>query len=320
LEVYPPSLRSAPLRALRAQVRAREAETWYRFGDQGRACALWSQVAREDRLQPAPIKNIAVALTIGGERSHATQTWQAYCELLYARAVMAGDVRVDAADRIAFHRHFGGSYGPAALAVCSPTDEQPEADVSVAAFLASRERVGLFVRHKLLETLNAKLDFASPSLLLGVARSDDQEVRRQARDRLLALVAIAVKSLPSRVRAGFEAICKEQVEAAYRDSWSARQRTRALDPWYQDEVERQLEWIRAVSELKRRLERTAQWRLQRLPRRQARKIVDELILLDRIPVASSEELLRTMRRDARKRGDPASLQEVFATLRSKFES
>jgi hypothetical protein len=192
--------------------------------------------------------------------------------------------------------------------------------VSVSAFLASHERVALFVRHKFLEVLNAKLDFASPSVLLGVARSDDHQIRRQARDALLALVASAVGSLPSPVRAGFEAIAREQVHAAYRDSWSAGQRTRTLDPWYEEEIERHLEWIRAVSELKQRLERMAQRRLKRLPRRQARKVLDELVLLDRIPLVSSEELLRALRRDARKRGDPASLQEAFTTLRGKFGS
>ena len=56
---------------------------------------------------------------------------------------------------------------------------------AVAAFLGSRSRLRAFTRHKLLELLAGKLDFASPALLLGVAREDGEDQRTRAREDLL---------------------------------------------------------------------------------------------------------------------------------------
>jgi tetratricopeptide (TPR) repeat protein len=320
LDAYPPDLRTrSPLRALRAHVRAREAETSYRLGKHDRARALWSQVVREDRLEPAAMKNIAVVRTLGGDHVHRLEAWRSYCELLYQRAILAGTPRVDAGARIAFHRHFGAAYAPASLAVCSSTEQPPEQDdAAKAAFVRSQLRVALFVRHKLLECLNARLDFASPALLLGVARSDDDELRRKARDGLLTLLRHATRSLPVRVRREFATLGEHSIQAAYQDSSAAQRRTLAEDPWFTGELERYREWRRAVGDLKWRLHSLVRWQLQTKAVRGGRRVVNELLLLDLIPLGDSEELLRVIRRDTRGRHDPASVQGLFTQLWDEF--
>jgi hypothetical protein len=146
-----------------------------------------------------------VLTTLAGGGGLAMEAWGAYCEALYAQAILTGSVRVQAKERTALHRHLGGAYAPETLAA-GPDSELPKRDgqdgLTEAAFLSQRGVVGLFVRHKLLEWLNAKLDHSSPSLLLGIDRRHDEDAREEARIALLSLLWEVTPALPERLRLG----------------------------------------------------------------------------------------------------------------------
>jgi tetratricopeptide (TPR) repeat protein len=316
LDRYPPDVRSSPpMRALRRLVLSRHAETWYRLGDSNRARALWSRVVREDRLDPRALKNLAVLASVGGDRSHEMEAWRTYCETLYELAVLVRNPRVRAKERAGLHRQLGGAYAPASLAVCPEAEEPVEVPkLSVVSFLGNRAAVRIFVGHTLLQYLNAKVDFTSPSLLLGVALDDDKETLTAARTTLRELILDACPALPARIRQPFQALALETVEAAHRNVRSTRSATVRLDPMYEGELERHLQWLEAVCQLKRRLAAMVHGYLVAYGDRWPLDFLDELVILDRIPLGASPGFLPTVQRRLRLADDPMELAEIFTQL------
>jgi hypothetical protein len=184
------------------------------------------------------------------------EAWGAYCEALYAQAILTGSVRVQAKERTALHRHLGGAYAPETLAA-GPDSELPKRDgqdgLTEAAFLSQRGVVGLFVRQKLLEWLNAKLDHSSPSLLLGIDRRHDEDAREEARIALLSLLWEVNPALPERLRLGFEFLATRTINASSVDCSSAHHKVE-LDATYEREKDQHLRWLRQVCQLKLRLQ------------------------------------------------------------------
>ena len=114
LAVYSKDARaSLPISALERSVRAREAETLYRFGKREEARRVWSGLAAEDALDYRLLRNIAVCDSLGPDLRRPLRSWQAYAETLYFHAAAAGDTSRLASERAAFHRDFGAAYGPA---------------------------------------------------------------------------------------------------------------------------------------------------------------------------------------------------------------
>jgi hypothetical protein len=301
------------LRALRILVRGREAETRYRLGDLTGARRGWTRVWVDDRSRPAAAKNLAVAHTLGGTGSGQAMWWRAYAEVLYGRAIAAESLRLHASARADLHRDLGGAFAPPRLAG-EDNDRAGSDELAVSVFLASVTRVRLFVRHRLLELLNRKLDFASPTLLLGVARDEDEGVRSEAMDRLLEVVVLACASLPARVRPGFRELAAARVRAAHAACQQASSRTLAFDPAYEEEQARQLDWIMSVCRLKLRL-RNLVWRQRAVldAGLQPAAVLDELLLLDMLPVANSPRLLERVRHEFR--WDTDALRETMRQLR-----
>lgn len=220
-----------------------------------------------------------------------------------------------AQERAALHRHLGSAYAPASLAICADTEFVPDEGLAAASFLSDRGVVGLFVRHKLLESLNAKLDYTSPSLLLGVDRRHDEETRTSAREALLALVWEAVDALPDPVRRGFELLATRTIETAYLDCRAAHDRKAELDATYVQERKRHLEWLHQMCELKQRLEHLAESHLFARGARWRTALLDELVLLDLIPIANSDQFLIDVKRRLSMQQDPTTLTDAFTRLR-----
>jgi hypothetical protein len=310
----PDLLHLAPLRSLWALVHDRQAQALYRLGHRRQARTLWCQLLDNDPLRPAIARNIAVADTCGPDRARHMASWRAYTQSLYAHAILAGNPRVLAEERGMLHGALGGAYAPRRV-VTAATVNPTEADgPAVAAFLGSRSRLRAFTRHKLLELLAGKLDFASPALLLGVAREDGEDQRTRAREDLLAFATTACEALPRQVRDGFLRLASDNVESAFAASHAVEQRTLAMDSSYINERERQLTWLRTVLDLKDRLDRLVREHLVLVSRLETLAFLDELAVLDRVPVTSSPTLLPLARTGPEARNDPQALQTMLKRL------
>jgi hypothetical protein len=194
-------------------------------------------------------------------------------------------------------------------------DEEDEA--ALVEFLTSRHRLRSFTRHSLLAYLGERLDLDSPTLLLGVARTEGEDARIAARSSLLEFITTACAPLPPRVREGYVRLASDRVEAAFTASRAAEQRTLAMDPTYDDERERHLKWLQSVCELKTRVGWLVRGHDEVLAGLDTLAFLDELTLLDRIPLTNSTALLSTVRSRLRTRDDDPSLQSAMGRLREE---
>jgi len=301
-----------PLRALRALVRARYAETRYRLGQHQEARRLWCQMQREDPGRPAIAKNIAVAGATGPDRAAHTASWRAYTETIYTRTILSGSLRTHATERSQLHQAFAGASAPRSL-TADQSDTEEEDEAAVAAFLTSRYRLRSFTRHSLLAFLTDKLDLDAATLLLGVARTDDDEARSAAQAAMLEFVTDASSPLPQRIRDAYVRLASDRVKAAFTYSDAAEQRTQAKEP--AKELDRHLQWLQSVCELKLRLSRLVRSHLHVVSKLDTLAFADDLTLLDRIPVATSPDLLSRVRHKLRTRDDAPALQHTLQQLR-----
>ena len=291
--------RLAEMRALRILVRGYEAETRYRSGDLPAARRGWIRVLTDDPLRPAAAKNLAVAATLDGDGTQV-RWWRAYAEDLYEHAIRARNLRLHAGARADLHRDLGGAWASARLAAEEPEDRAVRDELGATLFVTNAGRVRLFVRHRLLEQLNRKLDLASPTLLLGVARDEDDEIRDQAMGRLLDLIVLASASLPARVRPRFRELATARVRRAHLACQQASSRTLALDPSYEEEQARHLDWLRSICRLRRDLLDLVWAHREDLESGlEPAAVLDELVLLDALPVANSPRFLETIRHELR---------------------
>jgi hypothetical protein len=306
-----------PMLALRALVQARRAEALYRLGRRRQARRRWCQMQREDPGRPAIARNIAVADSTGPDRTTQMSSWRAYLELLYANAVLTGTPRTYATARAELHRAFAGAYAPRSLVVQPSEGGDEEDEAALVEFLTSRHRLRSFTRHSLLAYLGERLDLDSPTLLLGVARTEGEDARIAARSSLLEFITTACAPLPPRVREGYVRLASDRVEAAFTASRAAEQRTLAMDPTYDDERERHLKWLQSVCELKTRVGWLVRGHDEVLAGLDTLAFLDELTLLDRIPLTNSTALLSTVRSRLRTRDDDPSLQSAMGRLREE---
>jgi hypothetical protein len=292
------AVQMGPLRELRRYVEAREAEAWYRLGRRARARRIWVRLLCEDRLNEALLKCVAVCDTIEGDPARHLSSWRAYAEMLYFHAVAAGTPRVGALARADFHRHFGRAYGPAFLA--EEKEGPGEFDENAwLGFFNSPVRARLFVEHTLLEFFNARLDFTSPPLLLGI-QSKEGARREEARKEMRSFLEGVAAGIPGKVRTPFGELAQETLEEADRACQSPARLTQRRDTQYDEERKRLLEWIGKVLDLKYRIT-AAVHRDEGKWMEEAENVEAALHLarLNRIPIRSSPELLENAARARR---------------------
>ena len=290
---YAPGDRCQPaLRELRTAIQARQAETVFRLGHYRQACRLWNSMLGEDRLAAAVLKNIAVCDTRGPELGDCLTSWSSYVEMLYFFDLVASTPRPYARIRADFHRSFGNAYAPAFLNKKLDKDwDRSIDDLALLSFCASPGRVRNFVDHKILEFINAKLDFTSPPLLLGVSRAEGEGSRTQACEIMNAFLEEMASLLPARVRIAFVGLVKRHLENALKACSSAVRLTVRKDPHYAEELPRQEDMLKEFCQLKVKLVRAVQQNRELGRHLTSVAFLQELGRLDRIPLGLSEEML-----------------------------
>ncbi len=295
-EAYTPRDRClAPVQALWMWVQSREAEMRYRIGRRREARRIWNGILQEDRTNAHALKNVAVCDTQGSDIERCLRSWCSYAEILYFYDIVAGSPRPRAGTRSDFHRAFANAYAPAFLATPLERERDWKKDIdnlSLLSFLASPGRIRSFVDHKQLQFLNAKLNFNSPPLILGVSRVNGEEVRSQAREKLLAFVEDVGHLLPDRVRKAFTGMVGRHIGQAFDACASAKRITAARDSHYQDEERRQLQLLTEFAELKYKLVVAIQESEEIAKHMVSVDFLEELARLDAIPVDTSVEFLR----------------------------
>lgn len=299
----------APIRAIRLSVRAREAETYYRLGRRREARRIWSEILREDRLDVGALKNIAICDTAESDAANSLASWRSYAEAIYFLGIANDSPRASARERVEFHRSFSNAYAPAFLFEKLDNDWANKIDeMAFNSFIASPGRVRNFVEHKLLEFLNAKLDFTSPPLILGVSRSEGSQTRAEAKERLLAFAGDACALLPERVRGAFTDSVKRHVEGAFEACASTRRLTQKKDIKYPEEKDRQMQLLTDLCHLKYKLWVTAQKGKDFVKHMTSVEFLGQLARLDSIPLGQSHEFIRSVAGSLRI-ADPSELLE-----------
>lgn len=247
---YSPQIkRLSPIQKLFTMVRAREAEIFYRMGCHSKAKQLWNTILQDDRLNLAVLKNIAVCATQDSDISHSFSGWRAYCEMLYLHAVIMGDPRYQAKERAEFHHNFACAFAPAIFTTTLDSQWQnniyknPAAKNALISFLESPARLRIYIEHTLLEIFNKKLDFNSPTLILGVKRTEKEKIRSKAKSRLEIFTDEICNLLPERAISPFSLICRQHLMKAFEACQKTEGLTLKSDPHYDKELAVQLHWI-----------------------------------------------------------------------------
>jgi hypothetical protein len=208
LDAYPPEARAQEcFRELRRAVLGRHAErAWAgeRFAEAG---VLWQAMAELAPERPEVAVNLAMLAT--RTRSSAYRpAWDGAAERFYAAAARAGDLRYQAADRVALHR----AHSMQSLRAAG--SNQPDS-TELRRWLADGDAVEVWLREWDLYHLNARLDLRSPSHVLAVPPDTGDEQREQARDALLRHVELSVGGRGWTGAAEFVRLATERIAQAY---------------------------------------------------------------------------------------------------------
>jgi hypothetical protein len=309
---YTPNQIAEPaLAALHWSVRARQAEALFRLGQKAPARRVWSRLLHEDRLSVPLLKNIAVALTGGVETGRELSAWRDYAEMLYFQDCARNSRRPRASARAMFHRDFGSATLPECFHTTKRDGNLTEADeTSLVSFLETPARVRAYVTHKRIECFNRKLDFASPTLVLGCEKNEHENTRSRAAEKLLAFADACSSLMPQRVREHFRRQSRQHVDSALQNCKDFR---RILaDNAYEAERPRQLAWVREIAMLKLQIGDCILGS-EELPRRiTSPAFLDELVGLDDVPIDLSPNVLSSISRKAE------TLVNYMAMVRDNF--
>ena len=246
--VYPPwALMLPALHSLYFSLRARQANTWYRLAEPIRARGIWDTMLEDDRVVPDVYKNIAVADMDDRLGQRALSSWKRYAESLYLHDAVLGNLRAHAHDRVTLHRAFARAYGTPILFKSSSAEKNTrDEDDAAIAFMSCASRVEHFIDHVFLEFLNGQFSNQSASIVLGVNRSDTDERRDEALQRMKTFVDTAVAKLPTRIRKVTHDAFFERLHAARQDTRSDSRRRIAADSTYNDEVDTHVKMLSHV--------------------------------------------------------------------------
>lgn len=282
--------RYPPLAALRSWVDAREAEILYRMGHHREARRIWVRLSVSDPLNPDVLKNLAVCDTANRNLGRQLESWRSYVEVLYFLDVVAGNPRPLARDRARFHHDFAGAYAPT-FASGGLNDPKNADERELKAFLGS-PRLRIFVGHTLLECLNARLDYTSPAIILGVDRSAGEQALEAARDGMFRFLDSTSRLLPGRIRAAFSDLAENRVAEAFEATKSAKRLTLTRDPRYSPEKKRYFKWLTEIVLFKLNLFLLGREHMDKLLELPSLDGFAELERLDAVPIGNSPDFLR----------------------------
>jgi len=281
------------IQAIRMLVQAKQADTLYRLGHRAEARRVWTGILREDRTNCQVLKNIAVSDTGSADVSRSLASWRSYIEILYFYDIVGGSPRAHGSIRALFHRAFGNAYAPAFLFAELDNKWADNVDnLALFSFLASPGRMRNFVNHKMLEFVNTRLSFVSPPLILGVARTDGEQVRTAAKESLGNFLQSVCRTLPERVRDAFVGLAERHIGQAFEACASAKRLTARKDPHYSEEEDAQLQLLKEFVDLKYKLVIAIQKNKDLVKHMESVHFLDELARLDEIPIGQSDGMLR----------------------------
>jgi len=240
------------------------------------------------------LKNIAVCDTLY-QKDHAfiLASWKAYCEVLYYYDIILNDPRLHAKERADFHRDFASAYSAGFL---KDEREQTGSKTDRNAFISLMNSPGYleeFIKHKVAEFMNRRLNLNTPTLILGIERTANQKRRKEAQDSMVCFIEEVCSFLPERVRDGFRSTCSSFLNKAFDACTIAEGLTISKNIDFDRDEEKYIHWITDVYRLKKlfflALRDPNEW-ISRI------KYVDFLHLLDRlnrIPTGLSTDYLES---------------------------
>jgi len=255
LDAYPTWIRSLPsFESLERRILAREAETLYRLGRIQAARRIWNGLLRLNRLHSEALRNIAVCDTVQGDVGRSLASWREYVELLYFYDVLEGTPNAHAAERAEFHRALGNGYAPNFLSAKFKHDwKQQVRPATLISFLSSAGRFRSFIDHRLLEYLNARFSFESPSLVLGIKRVEVESRADDAEATMTNFAREASELIPERVAQPFLQVARAAIAKAANECRNTNKLILKATPKYEQEEKQQIEMLARMFDIKIKL-------------------------------------------------------------------
>lgn len=280
-----------PMRAARQSVRAQQAETLHRMGKRTEARRVLVGMMREDRVDPDTLKRLALSYSSDQDTGQTTGAWRSYAEILYFLDVVEKSPRPRAPARRELHRALGGGYAPSFFAEKLDQNWQQSVDSrAMSSFLSSPGRVRNFVGHKLLEFLNAVLEYRSPLLRLGVTREEGEEARQEAAAAYRTFLEEVRDLIPARVRPAFSSLVATHFDQAVEMCKEPRLLLQKKDVHYAEDRDRHLKVLADLVQLKYKLFASAGQGGESEVEISSVGVFAELARLDRIPMNLSREM------------------------------
>jgi tetratricopeptide (TPR) repeat protein len=292
LEGYPAwILALPPFQLLRRTIHSRRAETLYRMGRRRQARQQWNRMLRIDRLDMDALKNIAVVDSVEADVGRSMAAWREYIELLYLFDVFVGDPRCRASLRSRFHRSFGNGYAPAFLSARFDNEWGDRVvPAALITFLSSPGRVRNYVDHRLLEYLNTRFEFTSPSLVLGIKRIEAERLTDAALQSMTAYAGQVCQLLPGQVGLSFRRAAEQAFAQAAEMCRDSRRLTLQETPRYREEEKRQIELLARMYDLKLKLVVAFNRHVNMVKNVGSFDFLDQLARLNQIPLELSPGL------------------------------
>jgi hypothetical protein len=320
---YSPSDKKNPaLQELYIMTMGQAAELLYRVGKRQNARELWNRILTIDRLNLNALKNIAVHDSLHRDDIALTLfSWKAYCEMLYYHAIFWQDPYSHLEKRVEFHRSFSTSYAPAFSRYETGKMKDKDTKIQELDFIELINRPGQlreFITHKFAEYFNRKLDYTTPTLVLGVERNVHQETRKQARDGLMDFARSICATLPRRVSDGFLNTCTAFINKAFELSQTPDRLVVSKNKNYYQEEKKHIHWIQDIYRLKKYFYLTfysSKFQIVKQVR-----YIDFIFILDElgnIPVSASKKYLESAVTSLNIMGEPS---EVISMLDSFIQT
>lgn len=314
-DCYPSWVRMLPsFESLQRQIRGKMAETLYRLGRREMARRIWNHMLRTNRLDVDALKNIAVCDTVDNEMGRSQKSWREYLELLYLFDILGGTPRAHCRARAEFHRAYGNAYAPAFLSMPFDHEWKDKVDVaSLISFLSSRGRFRSYIEHRLLEYLNTRFQFESPSLVLGIKRVEAESLTAGAEEKMTAFIQEVGKMIPKRATNHFTRLAEHTIRQTAEICRQSRQLTLQATPRYDEEEKQHVEMLARIFDLKIKLVIAFREHVQMVKNITSFEFLHDLSRLDVIPLQISPGLMPSVAHTLRV--DPEVLPDLTASLR-----
>lgn len=314
-DAYPEWIRlMPPFESMRRRIRGQMAECLYQLGRRQMAQTTWNAMLRTNRLDVDALKNIAICHTANGDVGLSLRSWREYVELLYLFDVLAGTPRANAGVRAQFHRAFGSAYAPSFLSAEFDHEWTDNVDpAALISFLSSPGRFRSYIDHRLLQYLNTRFEYESPSLVLGIKRVEAETHTDDAEKTMMTFIQEVGQMIPGRAKEQFTALAEKTIRDTAKQCRESRQLTLQATPMYEEEEKHQIELLARMFDLKIKLVVAFRDNVDMVKNITSFDFLRELSRLDLIPLNISPGLIPNVAHTMRV--DREMLVDLTASLR-----